>query len=403
MQSMQSSPYISLGLFATTYCFTRGSYYSHCFWKEREGLPSVLYHEGGPASDIVSKSKDILLEYKASWLLGVFDFFGELQTAWTLYIRKVFPRKVDYKRELFVLKDGGTVAVDWLDNDQMKNDAHRPIVVLQHGLCGHTYSHYMKGIPEELIKNGFYVVSFVARGCGGIPLTTPETFTAARTADFRAVIQHIQAQYPTRKLCAVGYSLGAGLLLKYLGEEAGSCPLTSAVVISPAYDFMKRSPKFAQYERAGMVQGLIALVKKHESFLKNHKDSMLQWDGMINSKTIRDFDQAAILTGRSSDRDFLHFASVDEYYAASSAKFFSHLIEVPTLSISAVDDFLSCSDSVPDDLAQVGPGLVLLKTPHGGHVSFSDLVWSSHGPHSTWSDRAAAQWLRASCFKEEEE
>jgi predicted alpha/beta-fold hydrolase len=88
--------------------------------------------------------------------------------------------------------------------------SNMPIVILQHGLCGHTYSHYMKGQPEVLTSAGLYVVSFVARGCGGVPLTTPETFTAARTSDFRAVVQYIADKYPGRKIAAVGYSLGAG-------------------------------------------------------------------------------------------------------------------------------------------------------------------------------------------------
>ena len=412
-------------LFASCYCAARIAFYSRQYFAEREHLPTLVYHKEDKDSAshrAVVQCENILRSYHASWLLAVLDYYGELQTLYTLQIRKLFPVKVVYTRELFPLEDGGTVGIDWLEDDARKNDCNAPIVILQHGLCGHTYSHYMKGVPGVLQRAGFYVASFVARGCGGVPLTTPETFTASRTGDFRAIVSYMQNKYPGRQIFAIGYSLGAGLLLKYVGEEGEGCPLSGAVAISPAYDFHERTPKFAQYEAAGMVQGLRSLVLKHESFLKNNADSMLDWEGMINARTIRDFDQAAIVGSRCSvaskdgttssttsataqregsnatsnmDTSFLHYASVDEYYTASSACRYSHLIHTPTLSISAVDDFLSAADSVPTSLDKIGSGLVVLKLPHGGHVSFSDSLFSGHGPHSCWTDRVCAEWLGA--------
>ena len=338
-------------------------------------------------------------------------------TSLNLLIGHVQP-KPEYERELLSLKDGGTVGIDWLASP-FRHDVNTPIVILQHGLCGHTYSHYMKGQPEVLTQAGLYVASFVARGCGGVPLTTPETFTASRTNDFREVVQYISKTYPGRKIAAVGYSLGAGLLLKYLGEEGENCIISAAVAISPAYDFHDRTHLFTKYERMGMVNGLINLVKNHEGFLKNHPDSCLDWNGMMNCRTVREFDQAAIvgkppnegsnrvgmdaygtsspdkLTGNRHKRDFLHFATVDDYYTASSSKHYIQCITIPTLAISSKDDFLSAHTSVPTKSELIGTGMCVLMTPHGGHVSFSDCFGNAYGPASCWSDRVSAAWIKS--------
>jgi len=213
------------------------------------------------------------------------------------------------------------------------------------------------------------------------------------------------------------------LLLKYLGEEGQNCPLSAAVAISPAYDFHDRTHLFAKYERMGMVKGLVNLVKNHQDFLQHHKQSCLDWDGMVNSRTVRDFDQAAIvgrppnrgsarvgmeaygtsspdkLTGNRREREFLHFATVDDYYTASSCKHYIRCITTPTLAISARDDFLSAHTSVPTKTEDIGIGMCVLTTPHGGHVSFSDRFGcaAGSGPASCWSDRVSAAWIHTCC------
>ncbi len=147
-----------------------------------------------------------------------------------------------------------------------------------------------------------------------------------------------------------------------------------------------------------MLQGLIDLVKKHRDFLQHHPQSRLDWSGMLNAKTIRDFDQAAIVGKPNSaeDKAFLHFPTVDAYYTASSAKHYTHRICRPTLTINSEDDHISSVMSVPTDLSQIGSGMAVLRTANGSHVSFSDACWKAYGVNSTWSDRAAAAWLAAS-------
>jgi predicted alpha/beta-fold hydrolase len=47
--------------------------------------------------------------------------------------------------------------------------------------------------------------------------------------------KHIEKDAP---FIAVGFSMGANILTKYLGEEGPACPLTAAVSIANPYDFV---------------------------------------------------------------------------------------------------------------------------------------------------------------------
>ena len=50
-------------------------------------------------------------------------------------------------------------------------------------------------------------------------------------SDLRHAVSVIQEQYPTSPLAVVGLSAGSGLLVRYLGEEAGQSPVQAAVAL----------------------------------------------------------------------------------------------------------------------------------------------------------------------------
>lgn len=102
-------------------------------------------------------------------------------------------------------------------------------------------------------SKGYDAVAFIARGCGGLQLTTPESFTAARTSDLQYAIHHIRALYPDRDIFAIGYSLGAGILLKYLGQTGDNSFLSAAVAVSPSWNFLLSTPVFEFWSRYRLV------------------------------------------------------------------------------------------------------------------------------------------------------
>jgi uncharacterized protein len=57
------------------------------------------------------------------------------------------------------------------------------------------------------------------------------------------VIQHLKENYPNSPLFCIGYSMGANILLKYLGESRNT-HLTAAVSISNLFSYVETSKIF---------------------------------------------------------------------------------------------------------------------------------------------------------------
>jgi len=161
-----------------------------------------------------------------------FEIHGQLQTCMQYSVRNIsrvcmqlFRMRdlVVFDRELLTLSDGGTIALDWGSHfhaDQCAPlTASSPVVILFHGLVGDSQSEYIFHMSGQLLKRGYRVVAVVARGCGGLSLTTGRVFAGRRTSDVASAIHTVADRYPSAKLFGVGFSLGASLVLQYLSEE----------------------------------------------------------------------------------------------------------------------------------------------------------------------------------------
>ena len=131
-----------------------------------------------------------------------------------------------------VLCDGDFVDLDWLGPE--REDA--PITIIFHGLGGSSRSHYVRTLSALLAQNDIRSCVMHFRGCGGTINEKPRSYHGGETRDPDFVIQQIQKRYPRNKLFAVGYSLGASVLLKWLGEKGQSAPIKAAVAVSVPFD-----------------------------------------------------------------------------------------------------------------------------------------------------------------------
>lgn len=325
--------------------------------------------------------------YSDPWALRLGgEFRGSVQTVGHYLARAHWAKiKVAYTRELFALVDGGTVGLDWAQTNA--NDG-RPLVLIHHGLCGSSDSVYVQHLVVRLASEGYDSVVLVARGCGGLKLSTPEGFTAARTGDMREALHHV-AQLSPRRLFAVGFSLGAGLLLKYLGEEGSRCQLAGAVAISPSFDFAVTPKHFDLWSRHRLVHGLVEWAKQHDQVLQSHPD--IKWDDMLQAKSVRDFDVACVVGPYS-------YADVDHYYSDASPVRVSGQIATPTLTLNALDDPVCCGSTVPAEAHPArGPGLVSILTARGGHVAFAQRGsgWWGSPPSASWMDQVVVDWFNS--------
>ncbi|KAG6780003.1 hypothetical protein POTOM_016410 [Populus tomentosa] len=292
--------------------------------------------------------------------------------------------RILHGRHMFYATDGGTIALDWLMSSDVKgasctNDATRendktPILIVIPGLTSDSGSAYVKHLVDKMAKHGWNVVVSNHRGLGGISITSDCFYNAGWTEDVRKVIDHIHCQYPEAPLYAVGTSIGANILVKYLGEDGVNCLLVGAAAVCSPWDllicdrYINRRLVQKLYDKV-LTVGLQGYAKLHESILSRLTD----WDGVKKSRSVRDFDNYAT-------RILGKFETVDAYYRRSSCVNFVGNVSVPLLCISAMDDPVCTREAIPWDECRANENIILAVTQHGGHLAYyegisADSMW----------------------------
>ncbi len=286
----------------------------------------------------------------AWWLPGAHS-----QTLWANLLRPVLPITTEHRR--LELPDG-----DFLDL-RFAGSPDGPISLIMPGLGGSLNSRYAVGMMKKLVRQGFFCVFICYRNCSGEPNRLPSSFHAGETGDLGFVIERLKHWYPGRPIVAIGYSLGANMLLKYLGERGDHSSLEAAVAVSVPFDLAQTVYCLTHgFSRIYQVNLLIGLKKK---FLR--KSALISIPGVsrqevISTRTLREFDEVA--TSR------LHgFQNAEHYYRSASCRPYMRDIVVPTLVLQARDDPFSLPESLPKD-SELSPHVSIEASEYGGHVGF---------------------------------
>ncbi|XP_022151798.1 phospholipase ABHD3 [Momordica charantia] len=304
------------------------------------------------------------------------------------------PPPVSYKRQLFRVPDGGTIALDWLRSSEVKWDGYSvnvstpdnekiPTVIVIPGLTSDSSAVYIKHFAFWMAKHGWNVVVSNHRGLGGISLTSERLYNAAWTEDIRRVVGHIHSQHPDAPLFVVGTSIGANVLVKYLGEDGANVPICGAAAICSPWDllicdrFINRRLVQSFYNKA-LAHGLQGFALLHQSNLSQ----LTEWESIKKSRSVRDFDHYAT-------RILGNFETVDAYYRHATSSTCVGNVAVPLLCISALDDPLCTKEAIPWDECRANRNVVLATTLRGGHLAFYEGITAS----SLWWVRAVHEFL----------
>ncbi|XP_044511681.1 embryogenesis-associated protein EMB8-like [Mangifera indica] len=338
--------------------------------------------------DVVSKCKILHGRYLAtSWLSS-----PHIQTTFLHFFGR--PPSFNYRRQLFHLPDGGMIALDWLlssdasggafhVNNAISKEDTTPIVVVIPGLTSDSDSAYIKHLAFTTATRGWNVVVTNHRGLGGVSVTSDCFYNAGWTEDTREVVGYLHQEYPKAPLFAVGTSIGANILVKYLGEDGERTPLAGAVAICSPWDlligdrFICRRLLQKLYDRA-LAIGLQGYAQLHEP----RYSRLANWEGIKKSRSIRDFDNhATCLVGK--------FETVDTYYRRCSSSTYVGNVAVPLLCISALDDPVCTREAIPWDECRANKNVVLATTQHGGHLAFFEGISAA----TVWWVRASDEFL----------
>jgi len=280
----------------------------------------------------------------------------------------------------FALRDGTSDTLLAVLDRPAEPKPGRPLAIVIHGLTGNQDSAYILSMARQLLDGGHRVLRLNLRGAGPSRATCGGHYYAGRSQDFRALLELLPAELTRDGLVAVGYSLGAAMLLKYLGEEGARTPLSAAASVSAPIDLAAACNCMMRPRNAFYHRYLLAQMKR-EATGEGAVLSPAERAAILGSASIREYDDVFIAPRHG-------FAGADDYYERCKPLGFMAAIRVPTLVLAALDD-----PWIPGALYSgyswaSNKALVPLLPAHGGHVGF-------HGAASRqpWSDIAVARFF----------
>ncbi|XP_022854367.1 embryogenesis-associated protein EMB8-like [Olea europaea var. sylvestris] len=279
---------------------------------------------GGAMEILLPAFKTITLPYTP---YPVFGWNRHVETIFAAFFRSL--PDVRYRRECLRTQDNGAVALDWVSGDDRRLPSESPVLILLPGLTGGSGDTYVRHMLLRARNKGWRVVVFNSRGCGDSPVTTPQLYSASFLGDISEVVAHIGNRYPRANLYAAGWSLGANILVRYLGQESHSCPLSGAVSLCNPFNLVIADEDFRKgfnivYDKA-LANSLCKIFKKH-ALLFEDIGGEFDIPMTANAKSVREFDEG--LT-----RVSFGFTSVDDYYSNSSSSDSIKNVSIPLLCI----------------------------------------------------------------------
>ena len=282
-----------------------------------------------------------------------------ISTIYAAKLRSVKP--VAQSRERLKLKDGDFIDIDWSTANSCRSNK---VLVILHGLDGNAQRPYVLGLAHHFNKYGWDVAAINFRGCSGEINKLYKSYNAGASEDLDLVITSILSKKQYETLAINGFSLGANLLLKYLGE-GNDLPqeLKAAVAISAPCDLYASLKKLEESRNWIYSTRFIMQLKKQLFLREKHFPEEITKEQISNCTNLFQIDE--LYTSQAHG-----YASALEYYEKSSALSFLANIKTPTLLINAKNDGFLSENSSPYPIAENSLNLYLETPEYGGHVGF---------------------------------
>lgn len=266
------------------------------------------------------------------------------------------PALIQTDHERVELPDG-----DFIDIN-LSRQSGGEVVAIFHGLAGSVNSNYIQGVWQTLEQAGFRPALMHWRGCSGEPNRLPRAYHSGASDDIRWFVEHLQQRFPDSALYALGYSLGANALLKYLGESGTGSQLRGAMAVSPPLVLEEGANQLdSGISRLYQIH-LLRLMRRHHEQKRQYYPELNLPAATRRLDSLRKFDDAITAP--------LHgFADAREYYERCSARQFLPDIRTPTHILCAYDDPFFTPQILPE-ASELSDDTVLEIPRSGGHVGF---------------------------------
>lgn len=279
-------------------------------------------------------------------------------------VLQVFRPRLPYHRQVLVLPDGGTVGLDWLNEDLPP-----PVVLLLGGLTSDSQAYYLRSLVPMVSRLRCPCVVLNNRGQGGLPLVNHRLVSGLSTDDLGEVVAAIRKRYPQGcELVAVGYSLGGVLLSHYLIQTGDSAQIDAGISISAPFDLIASYKNLMSCSTNYLVNvclayWLLGIVRKHRHIFDS--SGFVDSDRLLRCRTLYDFNNCYTAP-------YYGFQDALEFYKAASIAGKLSTIRRPLLFLVAADDVFGSPETLPAAEIERSPWLSAVVTPRGGHLGFVD-------------------------------
>ncbi|KAL9932722.1 hypothetical protein V8E36_008421 [Tilletia maclaganii] len=335
--------------------------------------------------------------FKASPVLKT----GHLQTLYSAITDTSLIDRVPYQRRVIINPDGGTISLDVTAFPKDGTDAMHaelddvPTLIVAHGLTGGSSESYIRSVLHVLCSppsqggRGYRAVVINSRGCAFTPTSSPQLYSASKTADIRCALLWMTKTFPNSPLLGLGYSLGANFLAKTVGEDGDDTPLVTVIPVGAPWDLLRGSEalegdgpggsSLSHVYSTALAGNLNTVISSHASTLALHtplkphlsallrpvknkteyyqfcKDHQVPDDGewtlpaatlegthLVTPKTLRHVDDVMtrLVGGHSDPYGEFPLRSAKAYYlqgGAGQVKLLEN-VRIPLLAINADDD-----------------------------------------------------------------
>jgi uncharacterized protein len=167
-----------------------------------------------------------------------------------------------------------------------------PLALLVHGLTGSEQSFYMHNTAAHLLGLGFPVLRLNLRGAGASRPFCRLQYHAGRSEDLAAALAALPPALTAAGVVAIGYSLGANMLLKFLGERGGGAPLKAAAAVSAPLDLAACSRQMLRRRNLPYQRYLLRAMQQ-EALGEGAELSAPERTAVVEARTIWEFDHAS--------------------------------------------------------------------------------------------------------------
>jgi len=298
--------------------------------------------------------------FKASWWLPG----GHTQTLWPILTRRV---PLTVRSEKLELPDGDFLRLDWVGESG-------PIVVVLPGLQGDIESAYVRGLLRACKKRGWRGVLLNYRGHGE-PNRLKHSYHCGMTCDLDYLVHHLAEREPGVAIGVVGYSVGANICLKWLGEcgkRSEKLPVAAAVGVSAPFHLGVVAKKI---ERGLSRIYQWYLLRSLRRDVVRKMDTM-EYNYGLTRRELRRLNTFFKFDDKISG-PWHGFHGAEDYYAKTRSDVLLNHVAIPTLIVNAHNDPLVPAQLIPRP-CDVSDKVTMEITDGGGHLGFVSgcLPWS---------------------------